>query len=96
MKLSTHSQQLERWIGGDTIEHLSRSMNGWYGPPIALAGVPGEVFATGDGDFIGRRLAAASPAGLSHCHAGQSVAAQRRLLLAIRLNFGSDRGRQET
>jgi len=26
----------------------------WYGPPIAVAGVPGAVFATSDGDFIGK------------------------------------------
>jgi hypothetical protein len=28
-------------------------MHGWYGPPIALASVPGSVWATGDGDFVG-------------------------------------------
>jgi hypothetical protein len=29
-------------------------MRGWYGPPIAVHRVPGAVYATGDGDFIGR------------------------------------------
>lgn len=28
-------------------------MQGWYGPPIAVAGVPGSVWACGDGDFRG-------------------------------------------
>lgn len=29
-------------------------MRGWYGPPIAVAGVPGSVWACKDGDFRGR------------------------------------------
>lgn len=52
--MNTHSQQLERWLGARNVESVSAAMRGWYGPPIALQGVPGEVFATGDGDFIGR------------------------------------------
>jgi hypothetical protein len=28
-------------------------MEDWYGPPVAIHGVPGEVYACGDGDFIG-------------------------------------------
>jgi hypothetical protein len=51
--MMTHSQRLERWLGAETVEHLSRSMRGWYGPPIAVAGVPGNVRVCGDGDFIG-------------------------------------------
>ena len=50
---STHSQQLERWLGSEQVEHFSRMMRGWYGPPIALANVPGHVYACGDGDFCG-------------------------------------------
>lgn len=50
---STHSQQLERWLGSDAVSRVSRSMRGWYGGPIALAGVPGQVYATADGDFVG-------------------------------------------
>lgn len=53
MTLHTHSGRLERWLGTDEVERLSASMRGWYGPPIALAGVPGSVYATGDGDFVG-------------------------------------------
>lgn len=52
--LATHAGQLERWIGKDAAEEISRSMANWYGPPIALAGVPGKVFAHRGGDFRGR------------------------------------------
>jgi hypothetical protein len=50
---SVHSQRLERWLGKDRIEQLSRSMKGWYGPPIHLLDCPGSVRICGDGDFIG-------------------------------------------
>jgi hypothetical protein len=51
--MTPHSQRLERWLGVDVVENLSRNMAKWYGPPIAVAGVPGAVFATSGGDFIG-------------------------------------------
>jgi len=50
---STHSSKLERWLGPETVEYLSRSMTNWYGPPIAIGGVPGAVFAHKGGDFRG-------------------------------------------
>lgn len=50
---STHSDRLVRWLGAEAVEKISSDMKGWYGPPIAVHGVPGGVFATGDGDFIG-------------------------------------------
>lgn len=50
---NTHSQQLERWLGAECVENLSSMMRGWYGPPIAVHGVPGRVYACGDGDFCG-------------------------------------------
>jgi hypothetical protein len=50
---ATHSQKLERWLGTECVELLSQQMRGWYGPPIAVAGVPGQVYACGDGDFCG-------------------------------------------
>lgn len=52
--LSTHSGRLERYLGAERVEEISRSMRGWYGPPIALGDVPGAVYACGDGDFRGR------------------------------------------
>ena len=50
---STHSQRLERWLGSERIERISKSMKGWYGPPIHLLDVPGSVRVCKDGDFIG-------------------------------------------
>lgn len=50
---STHSQRLERWLGTERVEYLSRSMKGWYGPPIHILDCPGSVRVCGDGDFIG-------------------------------------------
>ncbi|HJQ58236.1 MAG TPA: hypothetical protein VJ890_15115 [Vineibacter sp.] len=54
MKLATHSQRLERWLGRDELARISASMKDWYGPPIAVGRVPGEVFAHKGGDFRGR------------------------------------------
>ena len=50
---STHSQRLERWLGKERIEQLSKAMKGWYGPPIHILDCPGSVRVCGDGDFIG-------------------------------------------
>jgi hypothetical protein len=50
---SAHSDRLERWLGADTIERLSASMKGWYGPPIHILDCPGSVRICSDGDFIG-------------------------------------------
>lgn len=49
----THSGRLERWLGPAAVQNLSDTMRGWYGPPIPVAGVPGLVYACGDGDFCG-------------------------------------------
>ena len=53
---ATHSGKLERWLGPEKVEQISDSMRGWYGPPIYVGNMPSGsgVFATGDGDFIGR------------------------------------------
>ena len=51
--MHTHSDRLERWLGAEQVARVSDAMRGWYGPPIAVHGVPGAVFATRDGDFIG-------------------------------------------
>ena len=50
---TTHSQRLERWLGADEVERLSALMRGWHGPPIAVANVPGAVWACAGGDFCG-------------------------------------------
>lgn len=52
-RLSTNSSQLERWLGKDKLEKLSNDMKTWYGPPIAVQGIPGKVFVHKGGDFRG-------------------------------------------
>lgn len=52
--MSPNSTHLERWLGADVIGRLQRDMRGWYGLPIAIADVPGEVSIAADGDFVGR------------------------------------------
>lgn len=49
----THSDRLERWLGADQVARVSSAMRDWYGPPIAVRGVPGRVFAVQGGEFIG-------------------------------------------
>lgn len=56
---ATHAGKLERWLGRDTVEALSASMKDWHGPPIAVAGVPGNVWLGRGGDYRGRIMAGA-------------------------------------
>lgn len=53
----THSDRLERWLGTEKVAQISAAMCNpaakWYGRPIAVHGVPGRVYATKDGDFVG-------------------------------------------
>ena len=69
---STHSQRLERWLGAEHVEKLSDNFRTWYGPPVAVGGVPGRVFVTGGGDFIGE------------CRAGSEVSAVDRAMDLVR------------
>jgi hypothetical protein len=50
---SVNASRLDRWLGRENTEHVSGLMADWYGPPIALHGVPGAVYATKGGDFVG-------------------------------------------
>ncbi len=50
---STHSDQLDRWLGAETVAQLSEDMRDFYWP-IPLHGVPGKVFAMPGGDFAGK------------------------------------------
>lgn len=45
--------RIERWLGADKVLHLQDCMRGWYGSPINLVDVPGSVWITRDGDFVG-------------------------------------------
>jgi hypothetical protein len=55
---SIPSGQLERWYGAEYLNMVSRAMCNpaakWYGPPIPVTNAPGRVFASGDGDFVGK------------------------------------------
>jgi len=48
-----NASQLERWLGPEAFRGLQLSTRDWYGPPIAVAGVPGAVYAGRDGTFVG-------------------------------------------
>jgi hypothetical protein len=51
---SVSAARLERWIGKDQLDAISYQMRDWKGPPIAVANVPGKVYACGGGDFRGQ------------------------------------------
>lgn len=48
-----HAGRVERWLGAEKVAHLQASMRGWYGRPICLLDVPGSLWITADGDFVG-------------------------------------------
>lgn len=50
--MHTHSGQLERWLGAEQVENVSRAMREFYWP-VAVHGVPGNVLAMPGGDFTG-------------------------------------------
>lgn len=68
----THADRLERWIGKEACENISLAMRNWYGPPVAIQGVPGAVFAAAGGDFIGE------------IRAGQEMSCWDRLELSLK------------
>lgn len=49
---STHSARLERWLGEEQVEAVSRAMRDFYFP-VAVHGVPGSVYAMPGGGFAG-------------------------------------------
>lgn len=49
---STHSDKLERWLGKETVERVSREFKTFYWP-VPLHGVPGNVYVMPGGDFAG-------------------------------------------
>jgi hypothetical protein len=56
-----HADRIERWLGAEKVAHLRACMGAdkpvgrgrWYGRPINLRDVPGSVWITADGDFVG-------------------------------------------
>lgn len=51
--MGVHAQKLERFLGADQVENLVRASMGWYGPPIPIARVPGDVRLGRNGDLHG-------------------------------------------
>ena len=85
--LGTNAAMLERWLGAPKVEELSRLHRNWYGPPIALGGVPGAVYVTGKdpkadssvgGDFIGAIRGGAGFTSLSDLIAERTAGKGRR------------------
>lgn len=64
--VGTHAGQLERWLGRELVEGISERMRDWYGPPIAVGGVPGRVYAHAGGDFRGPILEGRFATALDH------------------------------
>lgn len=50
---ATHSQQLETWLGKEAVERVSDQMKDFYWP-VALHGVPGNVYCMPGGGFAGK------------------------------------------
>lgn len=48
-----HAGQVERWLGAEKVAKMRADMRGWYGRPICLLDVPGSLWITADGDFVG-------------------------------------------
>jgi len=69
----THSGHLERWLGAEAVAYTSSVYKDWYGPPVALYGVPGNVYVTGGGQFVGKIDAGAE---LSHLDVAELVVAR--------------------
>jgi len=82
--MHTHSDRLERWLGADAVARVSVAMRDWYGPPVALQGVPGRVYAARGGDFLGPIEAGQEMSALDRADAiwtRERAAARRRMFL---------------
>lgn len=77
MRLPTHASHLERWLGAEQTEDISRRFADWYGPPVAVRGVPGAVYVGPGGDFVGP-IAAGRASNLLDFAAGRARSAVRR------------------
>lgn len=86
----THSDRLERWLGADAVARVSASMREWYGPPIALSGVPGAVYAARGGDFLGEIRAGSEVSALDRADALlRQIARGARRVARQRATFGA-------
>lgn len=49
-----HSDRIERFLGPEETARIVAATRNWYGPPIAISGVPGAVYAARGGEFVGK------------------------------------------
>lgn len=45
--------RIERWLGADKAGYLSDQFRTWYGPPVCLLDVPGSVWLSAGGEYVG-------------------------------------------
>jgi hypothetical protein len=86
----TNSQHLEKWLGGEVVEQLSRNMRDFYFP-IAVAGVPGNVYAMPGGDFCGKILTSGEASAVDRL--GESVRREKLARRAAVHRMVNTRGR---
>lgn len=87
--MHTHSQRLERWLGPQAVEGVSRAMRRFYWP-VALHGVPGVVYAMPGGDFRGEIRAGQEASAVDraldalnrHERARRAAVAQHRIVIS--------------
>jgi hypothetical protein len=48
-----HAGKMDRWLGAANVAHLSAQFRHWYGPPVPVGGIPGNVWVTAGGEFAG-------------------------------------------
>lgn len=72
---ATNPQHLQKWLGHDVVENLSKSMEHFYWP-VAVAGVPGNVYAMPGGDFCGKILTNGEVSAVERL--GESLQAEKR------------------
>ncbi len=75
-------QHLENWLGIDKVKKLSDSMLTWYGPPIAIQGVPGNVMVHAGGNFSGRVLAGSEVSAIERAETLMRKSSKARRLMS--------------
>jgi len=87
---STHAAKLERFLTRDEVKRVADYTRGWYGSPIAVAAVPGNVRVGRGGEFVGKIEGGGfgSLSDLIECKMNALRRAFKRLSTAQRLTMG--------
>lgn len=48
-----NATKMDRWLGAENVAALSQQFSAWYGPPVPVGGIPGNVWVTAGGEFAG-------------------------------------------